>query len=112
MTPAAFPTTESRFWDFYDPEYCDYVTIHVIEKGSKSFNLVMNTPDGTSDAKKEHGYIWKPTMTPKKNTKADSLTAVFESGNETCVKTAANLAEFFDGNDSVEIAVGLLTKKN
>ena len=50
-------------------------------------------------------------MTPKNNTKADSLTAVFESGNETCVKTAANLAEFFDGNDSVEIAVGLLTKK-
>lgn len=50
-------------------------------------------------------------MTPKNNTKADSLTAVFESGNETCVKTASNVAEFFDGNGSVEFAVGLLTKK-
>lgn len=50
-------------------------------------------------------------MTPKNSNKADSLTAVFESGNETCVKTASNVAEFFDGNGSVEFAVGLLTEK-
>ena len=109
-----FPTEEDRFWDSYDPDYGDYVTIHVIEKGSKSFNLVMNTPDGRwrSDAKKEHGYIWKLTMTPQNDANADSLTAVFESGDDTCVKTASNVAEFFDGNGSVEFAVGLLTEKN